>query len=95
MVDLRDFLFQKSYVDEMVMCLQAFAFTQCEETNIIQYWHEAKHLFSTDNVFTAMNKRCEKYNVEPFEKHEWVEFLHKIEHEWQEQIVMMVVMLTV
>ena len=103
MVDLRDFLFQKSYVDEMVMCLKAYAFTQCDKCQamvehvcfITQYLPEAKHFFSQDNVFKTMNKRCEKYNVDPFEEHEWSYFIHNIEHKWYEQIALMIVMLTV
>ena len=91
-IGLRDFLFQKSYCEEMVTCLQAFT---PETQDLFTYWHEAKHYFSLQNVFEAMNTRCLKYGVEAFQEHEWPIFLSKIEHEWHKQIVMMIVMLTV
>lgn len=108
MIGLRDFLFQKSYADEMVTCLQAFVCNQCEgclhltdihscvnELDLLQYWHEAKHYFSRDNVVIAMNKRCDKYDLEVFQDYEWPAFLRKTESEWLDQIQMMVVMFTV
>ena len=110
-VSLKEFLFQKSYAEEMVECLHAFMFGICDvcqhknglydehsyacERDLLKYWDEAKHYFSMKDVLENSDKRCEKYELEPFTWHEITLALCKVETEWKYQLQAMTVILNI
>ena len=104
-VIFRDFLFQKTYAEEMLMCLYTYQFEQCyacqtlgdshtcETTNILQHWNEAQHYFSRSEVMFRLNKRCCKYDEEQFSLSEFAHALSKVNTVWNDQISVMVIIL--
>jgi len=104
-VIFRDFLFQKTYAEEMLMCLHAFQFEKCyacqsmgyEHTcktlNIFQYWNEAQHYFSRSELMYRLNVRCQRYFEQPFTLPELAQTLPKVFAEWLSQIRTMILIL--
>lgn len=104
-VTFRDFLFQKTYAEEMIMCLYSYQYEQCSacqelnEThscdifNIMQHWTEALHYFSRSEVMFRLNKRCIKYGEKQFTLPDFTESLQKVNTIWYDQIHMFVIIL--
>ena len=77
-MSFRDFMFQKTYAEEMIQCLYAFQFENCEacqtlgdahtceSVNILQHWNEAQHYFSRAECMHRLNKRLNKFSEESY-----------------------------
>ena len=107
-VNLTDFIFQKTYAEEMSTCIYVCICSSCEgcykdtgnhicQTELavqnLDFWDEAKHYFSINDVIYKMEQRCEKYRVPKYETHDLMIALRKANHEWLEQLQTMVVIL--
>ena len=106
LISLTDFIFQKTYAEEMLTCIYACIFASCEgcqkETDhhscstavpYLEFWDEAKHYFSMPELVDKMDERCEKHGVPKYEAQDLMKALRKANHEWLEQLQSMVVFL--
>ena len=104
LMSFRDFMFQKTYAEEMIQCLYAFQFETCDACQvlgndhtcdsmaILRYWNEA-HFFSNQECIFRLNKRLEKFSEEPYTAMEFAKALTKVRNEWYDQICVMIYIL--
>ena len=93
-VNLREYIFQKSYAEEMLLALKKYIHLICSACNgnegehvcsgslLLNYWEEAKYYVSLDRILVNVNKRCITYGEEEYTCNELASTLLKLDVYW-------------